>query len=117
MLAMRRAHLSRYQNVTIIAGDVGFIGYFTMGQICDIDGLVGGRRAALQTPMQRLAGCAGQRPEVLFVTSGQAENLGQLLYLQDWKVCSHFDFTNVLGDDRHYLMVLRSSTSVPCPQS
>ena len=31
---MRYAGLEKYKNATVIAGDVGFIGYFTGAQVC-----------------------------------------------------------------------------------
>lgn len=113
--AMRSAHLASFEGQTVIAGDVGFIGYFSRGDVCDIDGLVNGREAAKAAPEARLQRCAARGPEMLFLTSSQTAVFGGILDLQQWTVCRHFDFVNVFSEDRHYLMVPAAKASQECP--
>lgn len=114
-LRMRSAHLNQFfQNKTIIAGDVGFITYFTNGRTCDLAGLVDGRAMAALNYKQRLAYCASQSPSVMFLSSSQAATVGTILNLDDWKVCGIFDFTNVESNDRHYLMVPSANADRVC---
>lgn len=113
--AMRAGHLAEFAGETVIAGDVGFIGYFSRGDVCDIDGLVNGREAAKATSEARLQRCAARHPEMLFLTSSQTAVFGGILDLQQWTVCRHFDFVNVLSQDRHYLMVPTAKAQQECP--
>ncbi len=113
--AMRAANLTDFAGQTVIAGDVGFIGYFSRGDVCDIDGLVNGREAAKAAPEARLQRCAARRPEMLFLTSSQTAVFSGILDLKQWTVCRHFDFVNVFSQDRHYLMVPAAKAQQECP--
>ncbi len=104
-LQMRSAGLEKYKNVTVIAGDVGFIGYFTGAQVCDIDGLVNGRERATLTLAQRLQFCANDNPGLLFLTAPQLEGIAPFLALKQWRSVMIVDFRNVSSNDRHYLML------------
>jgi hypothetical protein len=111
-LEMRKGGLARFQHSTIVAGDVGFISYFTGGYTCDIDGLVNGREAAKMSPEERIAACAARHPKLLFLTTPQMKDVSAVMPIQGWTNCGHYDFTNVIGSDRHYLLVPRPSL---CP--
>ena len=102
---MLGAHLSSFAGKEVLAGDVGFVGYFTQGDVCDIEGLVNGRAAAKLDFPARAALCAARKPDVLFLTEGQTAAMGAWVPLLDWVVCQHFDFANVHSLDRHYFMV------------
>jgi len=112
---LRVANFAGFAGRTVIAGDVGFIGYFSRGDVCDIDGLVNGREAARTSPEQRIARCAAQHPKMLFLTSPQTAAFVGVLDLKQWTVCKHFDFDNVLEVDRHYLMVRAENAQKECP--
>jgi hypothetical protein len=111
-LEMRDGGLARFQHSTIVAGDVGFISYFTGGYTCDIDGLVNGREAAKMKPKERIAACAAMHPELLFLTTPQVKRVEEEMPIGTWTNCGHYDFTNVIGTDRHYLLVPNPSL---CP--
>lgn len=111
---MRGDQLQQYAGQHIVAGDVGFIGFFTRGTICDIDGLVNGRAAAERSRVKRIAMCFQGSPTVLFLTDDQALQLGSYTQMAEWERCKSYDFTNVGSDDRHFLYV-RHGSSLSCP--
>lgn len=114
-LEMRSAHLNQmFQNKTIVAEDVGFITYFTNSRTCDLAGLVDGRTIAALSYQQRIRYCTQQSPSMMFLTSGQADEVGTALDLRQWTVCGVFDFTNVASNDRHYLMVPAADSATIC---
>lgn len=113
-LQMRESGLASLRGETIIAGDVGFIGYFSQGNICDIDGLVNGRAVAALSSDLRYQRCAQAKPKALFLTSGQLRSLKSHLNLDDWSQCAVIDFQNVNSHDRHYLMLNKSDPSQVC---
>ncbi|MDE3103777.1 MAG: hypothetical protein KGK08_01260 [Acidobacteriota bacterium] len=88
-----------------IASDIGFIGYFTQADVCDLAGLVNGREAARLTYRQRLERCTAQPAQFLYLDAGQLTDVGLHLDLRDWRVCDTFDFANVRTMDRHYLLI------------
>lgn len=49
-----------------IAGDVGYIGYFSQGTMCDLSGLVNGRAQAQRSDSERIERCANTHPDFLF---------------------------------------------------
>lgn len=104
-LKMRAEDLSRFSNSTIVAGDVGFIGYFTQGRICDTEGLVNGRRVAELTIPQRYQRCAASDPAVFFVTHAQTEELSRYVDFSRWKTCFAVNYQNVNQDDTHNFML------------
>ena len=113
-LAMRGSQLGYFQNQIGIAGDIGYIGYFTQANICDLAGLVNGRQAAALTYAQRTEACALKSPAFLFVSKPQADSLKRWMSLSSWKVCSMYNFANFIHDDMHYLLVLPRNASTAC---
>ncbi len=88
-----------------VASDIGYIGYFTGADICDLAGLVNGREAARLSSKERVYACAGTKPEFMFLNSSQFGPMAAATAVDDWKVCGQYDFTNVRTADRHYLLV------------
>jgi hypothetical protein len=88
-----------------VASDIGFIGYFTGAEICDLAGLVNGRAAARLTSAQRVAACAGTSPEFLYGNKSQLESMAKVMDLAGWQVCGQYGFANVRTEDVHYLAV------------
>jgi hypothetical protein len=113
-LRMRDGGFEEFQDKVVVAGDIGFFGYFTGGQVCDLDGLVNGRAAAAATREQRYQSCGQKHPVALFLSRGQMENLGSYLNLNDWTACQSYDFVNVLSLDRHYLLVPVAEAQAEC---
>jgi hypothetical protein len=114
--AMRSAGLDIFKGETLVAGDVGFIGYFSGANVCDLSGLVNGREAARLGPRERAYRCASESPAVLFVREDQAKDLSKHIDLRRWVVCQHFDFVNVRSLDRHYLVVPPQAAGQDCPR-
>lgn len=108
-MQMRDVDLSRFAGKAIIAGDVGFVGYFSQGVVCDINGLVNGRAAAKQTPTQRVQNCLQSHPAMVFATRDQAMMVNKILPLTSWTACRSFDFVNTSSNDRHYVFVADSA--------
>lgn len=104
-LTMRDAGLERFRGQNLITAEVGFISYFTQGNPCDMDGLVNGRTAASLNVQQRLQRCIPRNPELIFASASQAEDVKNVMPIDDWTVCTKFDFVNVRSLDRHYLIV------------
>lgn len=105
-LEMRAARLDAlFRGKTIVAGDVGFVTYFTEANTCDTEGLVNGLGMAAKSPRQRAETCAQQSPVMLFITVAQEHDFEKVADLNSWKVCRSFDFTNVNSNDRHYVTV------------
>jgi len=113
--AMRNAGLDRFRGLPLLAGDVGFIGYFSGADVCDLNGLVNGRDAARLSEWERIHLCVSRHPQVLFLSAAQASDVGQVIPLGHWLVCEQVDFTNARGGDRHYLMVPREAAPSTCP--
>jgi hypothetical protein len=99
-----------------VAFDVGYIGYFTHANICDLAGLVNGRAAARLTRWQRAEACAASHPAFLFLKADQLYSLKSVLSVDDWDVCTHYDFVNLRSLDVHYLMLPAASASQTCRQ-
>ena len=117
LIAMEHAQLDRL-SVGGLAGDVGFIGYFSRAPICDMNGLVNGRAAAQLPAAQRIEECLAARPSFAFLTSIQMWVLDHDYDFNsqaDWLNCGSVDFTNVDSDDRHWLLVRRSMYPQGCP--
>jgi hypothetical protein len=105
MLHARFADLS---GVPLVAGDIGFVSYFSNAQVCDMSGLVHGRAVASMTRDQRIRRCVADAPMAAFLTAPQYHELSKWLEIDSWYVCGIFDFTNLGDSDRHYLLVQRS---------
>jgi hypothetical protein len=97
-----------------IAGDVGYISYFTHDTICDTNGLVNGRAFAALTDRQRVAHCVASHPAFLFVLADQAKSFARSIDLTGWKVCGVYDFGNTGNPDRHYLIVRPDRAAATC---
>ncbi|HEX3941768.1 MAG TPA: hypothetical protein VHX11_09830 [Acidobacteriaceae bacterium] len=113
-LEMRDANLQQLQGETLIAADVGFIGYFSRANICDIDGLVDGRAVARMDWDERAMRCAAAHPSALFLDPPQVAKMAPLIDLSHWSTCGSIAFQNVRGDDRHTLMI-RDPHEGSCP--
>jgi hypothetical protein len=114
---MADAHLERLGPGSGLAGDVGFISYFSNTTICDIDGLVNGRAAAQLSFEKRARACMSDRPSFLFVSGPQFGFLKKVMHLQDaeWLECGNVAFSNAGSEDRHWLLVLRTTYPQGCP--
>ncbi len=100
-----------------IAEDVGFVGYFTQGNICDPYGLVNGRAAAKLKYAQRFDGCMAMHPVFAF---GSREFLQKVEFQQSlvgWSVCGAYPFDNVHSRDVHYLAVAPRQAGAACPST
>jgi hypothetical protein len=97
-----------------IAGDVGYISYFTPGHVCDLNGLISGRAFAALTSHQRLADCIARNPSFVYMNSTQTQGIGRLIDLTDWKVCGVYDHGNRRAPDRHYLLVRPDLAGATC---
>lgn len=98
-----------------IAEDVGFVGYFTQGDICDPYGLVNGRAAAKLKYAQRFDHCMALHPVFAF---GSREFLQKVTFqrsLAGWSVCGSYPFDNVRSPDVHYLAVAPEQARLACP--
>ncbi len=109
---MRNAGLDRYRNDTIVASDVGFIGYFSRGNICDLSGLVGGRELARLSTTQRARRCAEMNPQMLFLDGPQLQEISPYMSLSGWTAVQDFAFPNVSAEDPHFVMVRRGLQAV-----
>src|SRR5438270_11930605 len=109
------SHFESLQGKRGIAFDIGYIGYFSRADICDLAGLVNGRDKARQTTQERLAGCLASHPDFMFVDLGgiryAANYLPAKLPIEDWQICSRYDYKTVKQNDPHYLIVPRSVAS------
>ena len=113
-LKMRNSDFHEFQGKVVVAADIGFIGYFSNGQVCDLNGLVNGRAAAQASRDQRYQSCAHMQPATLFLSSNQMQLLGNYLDLHSWVPCQTYDFVNVRSLDRHYLLVPASEGPREC---
>ena len=105
MRTFEAQHLDVLRERRGVASDIGYIGYFSGAQICDLAGLVNGRAAARLTSAQRNQACVQTESDFVF---GNASQLGSLRKLEDfsgWQVCGRYEFTNVKALDTHYLVV------------
>lgn len=112
-VTMRDARLDGFAGKEIVAGDVGFVGYFTQGRICDMAGLVNGRTMAALSGAQRMHICVGNHVSAIFMGRPQLQFFNQFLPIGDWKVCKTVDFPTVSSEDWHYLATPDASL---CPE-
>jgi len=108
------AHLDVLKARRGIASDIGYIGYFTGADICDLAGLVNGRAAALTSSLERARSCMRTDPDFLFVDASQLVPLMGMADLSQWKVCGSYEFTNVTSVDMHYLVVRPGLVAEAC---
>lgn len=107
-------HLEVLQGEYGAASDIGYIGYFSKAEVCDLAGLVNGRAAARATSLQRLDVCVRNKPEFLFGNVSQLAPLAAKLDLNDWQICGQYDFSNMTTLDRHYLVVPPAAVDRVC---
>ena len=88
-----------------VASDVGYIGYFSKAEICDMAGLVNGREAAKLSGPERVVACAATKPDFMFGNSSQVGTMAAVMDFSGWKMCGRYNFTNVRTLDTHYLLV------------
>jgi hypothetical protein len=98
-------HLEIFQGKRGIALDIGYIGYFSRADICDLGNLVNGRDKAHLNLGTRMKMCIAEKPDFLFLSPGVLNELRQYTSLDDWKICDTFDFRNVNSVDSHHLLV------------
>jgi hypothetical protein len=98
-------HLEIFQDKRGIAADIGYIGYFSRGDICDLNNLVNGRDKTHLKLGPTMKMCIAEKPDFLFLSPGVLDELSQYTSLEDWKTCDTFDFRNVNSVDSHHLLV------------
>ena len=97
-----------------IAEDVGFIGYFTQGDICDPYGLVNGRAAARLKYQQRFDHCMAMHPVFAFGSETFLHRVEGEQSLAGWSVCGTYRFDNVRTRDVHFLAVAPGQVQQAC---
>jgi len=108
-------HFELFEGKRGVAVDVGYIGYFSRADICDLAGLVNGREKARETTRQRIAGCVASHPDFLFFDPATIDDLRPYLSYSDWLACSQpYDFKNVNSANRHYLILPRATAPELC---
>jgi hypothetical protein len=110
----RAQHLERLSSMSLVAFDVGYIGYFTQSPLCDMAGLVNGRASAALPFRVRVQTCAAQNPQYAFVSGFSLWELGNTLNLRGWSICSEYDFANLRTSDLHYLIASPAATAKVC---
>jgi hypothetical protein len=112
------SHFESLQGKRGIAFDIGYLGYFSRADICDLGGIVNGRDKARQTTQERLADCLATHPDFIFVDLGDMRYAANHPLLQrsieDWQICSRYDYKTVKQNDPHYLIVPRSVAPEVC---
>jgi hypothetical protein len=99
------SHLDFFQDKRGIATDIGYIGYFSRADICDLDNLVNGRDKARVDLKSRVKACVAEQPDFMFLEPGGINRVGTYVSLENWKTCDTFDFRNVNSVSHHYLLV------------
>ena len=107
LVSMNGAHLNRLANTQGVAWDVGFVGYFTEGQVCDPNGLVNGRAVAQMPRAARSERCLNHQPDWAFASEGQYQALQAATPETAWRTCPSliWQFPNVNGRDIHILVL------------
>lgn len=108
LLALRSGGLDRLAGRRGIAYDVGQIGYFTGADICDVRGLINGRRMALLGGRARLDACWGRGPDFAFMSEVQARDFPGLLA---WPLCGQYALDNLA---KSFVVQLRVRPEIGC---
>ena len=109
--------LDRLAGVTGIAWDVGFIGYFTRAEICDVNGLVNGRERATASVSSRLAACAARNPRFAFLTAEEMPALEAAIDVRGWVSCDSYTVQMIGGRRTHRLLVAPDLAPAVCPHA
>ena len=109
-------HFEIFRGKRGIAYDVGMIGYFSQADICDLAGLVNGREMARMDLHARIEVCVHDHPDCMFLDTSSINDVSASISLNDWQVCSHYDFRGVNSFDRHFLLVPRVNATQICKQ-
>ena len=110
----RAQHLEQIHSMTVVAFDVGYIGYFTESPLCDMAGLVNGRARAALPFEERVRACAAEHPQYAFVSPFSLYELNNALDLKGWSICSKYNFANLRAADPHYLIASPAATAEVC---
>lgn len=113
----RSQNLTGLRDKLGIAEDVGFIGYFTQGDICDPYGLINGRAAARLTYQPRFDHCMSMHPVFAFGSELFLRRVQGEQNLATWFVCGTYRFDNVRTPDIHFLVVAPEQAQAACPNS
>jgi hypothetical protein len=113
---MRSSQLDHLSGHIMLADDIGFIGYFSQANVCDLNGLVNGRDFAALTQLQRIQACVDRKPDALFLTTPRVQMMRSYIPdLEEWTPCEKIDFPNVHSNDTHYLLVRTEKAATLCP--
>jgi hypothetical protein len=113
---MRSQHLEVFAGQRGIAGDIGFISYFTGASICDQEGLVNGTQFARVGGLERAKRCSETSPVFAFVDNEQRDELLPWINLKNWSVCHVYEFNNAFYLDPHFLLVRPDFAQLDCPK-
>jgi hypothetical protein len=98
-----------------IAVWIGYIGYFSKADICDLSGLVNGREKARETTSERIVGCVATHPDFLFFDAPRINDVRPFFSYTGWQACSrYYDFRNIGSAKRYYLIVPRATAPEVC---
>ena len=107
-------HLDNLHDRVGVAFDIGYIGYFSQAQICDLAGLVNGRLAAQMTIPNRTAACVARNPAFVFGNILTIALVSKHMSMEGWQICGEYDFVNLRQPDTHYLMVPPLNAAAVC---
>jgi hypothetical protein len=108
-------HLEILEGKRGVATYVGFIGYFSRADICDLAGLINGREKAHETTNQRIVGCVATHPDFLFFDAPRINDVRPFISYTGWQACSqYYDFKNINSAKRYYLIVPRAVAPDVC---
>ena len=110
----RAQHLERLHAMTLVASDIGYIGYFTDSPLCDVEGLVNGRARAAMPYSERVMTCAAEHPQYAFVSPSSLGDLNYRMSLKDWSICAVYDLANLRASGLHYLIASPEAAANVC---
>jgi len=110
----RAQHLESLHAMTLVAADIGYIGYFTDSPLCDMEGLVNGRARAAMPYSERVITCAAEHPQYAFVSPSSLGDLNYRMRLKDWSICAVYNLANLRASDLHYLIASPEATPEVC---
>ena len=110
----------RSQNLAELAGqqgsatEVGYIGYFTHGQICDVAGLINGHDFASLDSERRAKICASRKPQFTFFAGYEEHQMSRYMKLDDLKACHRYNIATLKGDEWYTLRTSREWQQKVC---